>query len=63
MIRGFKIGVTRWAIQNGFPGHVWQRNYHDHIIRHERSLERVRAYIRANPENWMRDRNNPDRCR
>jgi putative transposase len=61
MIRGFKIGVTRWAHHNGFQDDVWQRNFHDHIIRNERSLERVRRYIRANPVNWTRDRQNSDR--
>jgi putative transposase len=61
MIRGFKIGVTRWARLHGHQSDVWQRNYHDHIIRNEHSLERVRRYIRANPANWARDRQNPDR--
>jgi putative transposase len=61
MIRGFKIGVTRWSGTHAGIGIVWQRNYHDHVIRNHRSLERVRAYIRANPVNWGRDRNNPER--
>lgn len=60
MVRGFKIGVTRWFRAQGWIGPVWQRNYHDHIIRHERSLDRIRACIRANPANWRRDRQNPD---
>jgi putative transposase len=46
---------------HGWIGAVWQHNYHDHIIRNERSLERIRAYIRNNPANWHRDRNNPGR--
>ncbi len=61
MVRGFKIAVTRYAKMQGVIGDVWQRGFYDHIIRHERSLERVRAYIRANPVNWNRDRNNPNR--
>ncbi len=61
MVRGFKIAVTRRMRMHGWIGPVWQRNYHDHIIRNERSLERIRAYIRNNPANWHRDRNNPDR--
>jgi REP element-mobilizing transposase RayT len=60
MVRGFKIGVTRWAgIHVGIEP-IWQRNYHDHVIRNHRSLERVRAYIRNNPANWARDRHNPE---
>jgi REP element-mobilizing transposase RayT len=31
---------------------VWQRNYHDHIIRDAQELARVRTYIRNNPMNW-----------
>lgn len=61
MVRGFKIGVTGWYRSQSWIGPVWQRNYHDHIVRHERSLDRIRAYIRANPVNWGRDRQNPDR--
>jgi putative transposase len=61
MVRGFKIAATRWMRSNGRVVPVWQRNYHEHIIRNERSLERIRAYIRANPVNWQRDRNNPGR--
>jgi REP element-mobilizing transposase RayT len=40
---------------------VWQRNYHEHIIRSQRSLDRIRRYIADNPKNWNRDRNNPHR--
>jgi REP element-mobilizing transposase RayT len=29
---------------------VWQRNYYERIIRNCRELDRIRAYIRANPE-------------
>jgi putative transposase len=61
MVRGFKTAVTRRMRMHGWIGGVWQQNYHDHIIRNERSLERIRAYIRNNPANWHRDRNNPQR--
>jgi REP element-mobilizing transposase RayT len=37
---------------------VWQRNYFDHIIRNERSLFRIRQYIRNNPKNWVADAQN-----
>lgn len=32
---------------------LWQRNYYDHIIRSERELDRIRAYIEANPTRWQ----------
>ncbi len=39
---------------------VWQRNYHEHIIRSEASLNAIREYIAGNPANWMNDRQNPN---
>ena len=37
---------------------IWQRSYHDHIIRNEESLNKIRDYIRNNPETWGEDKNN-----
>ena len=37
---------------------LWQRNYFEHIIRNEKSLDKIRQYIRNNPLNWETDRNN-----
>ena len=61
MIRGFKIGVTKWIRQNkNIDLHnVWQRNYYDHIIRDEVDLNRIREYIVNNPLKWDEDENNP----
>ena len=33
IIRGFKIGVTKWYRQNTNVHTVWQRNYFDRVIR------------------------------
>ena len=42
------------------PGQkLWQRNYFEHIIRNEQSLNKIRQYIKNNPSNWETDRNNP----
>jgi putative transposase len=44
----------------GTPGlAVWQRNYYEHIIRDEKSLDRIRRYIHENPARWMLDREDP----
>jgi len=40
---------------------IWQRNYHDHIIRNDKSLNKIRKYIRNNPLTWNSDIENPDR--
>ena len=60
IIRGFKIGVTKYCRNNNCGNVVWQRNFYDHIIRNERSLTRIREYIHNNPSQWASDRNNPD---
>jgi len=37
----------------------WQRNYYERIVRNEDELNRIRQYIRDNPEKWAEDKNNP----
>jgi len=51
IVRGFKIGVTKWFRQNTDIYNVWQRNYYEHIIRNDMELQRVREYIVKNPTN------------
>jgi len=58
IIRGFKIGVKKFATINNIS-FQWQPRFYDHIIRNESSLNHIRQYIINNPENWERDRNNP----
>ncbi len=52
IVRGFKIGVTKWARQNSHIHNIWQPNYHDRIIKNERALNAIRNYIRNNPRKW-----------
>lgn len=33
MVRGFKIGVTKWFRQQADIPTSWQRNYYEHVIR------------------------------
>jgi putative transposase len=40
-------------------GPIWQRNYYEHVIRDEESLDRIREYIATNPQRWDLDRENP----
>ncbi|WP_309379998.1 transposase [Paludisphaera borealis] len=42
-----------------FVDALWQRNYHEHVIRDEVSLERIHDYILDNPRRWAFDRENP----
>ena len=60
IVRGFKIGVTKWFRQNTRVHVVWQRNFYEHIIRNDDSLHRIREYILYNPIRWATDRDNPN---
>lgn len=59
IIRGFKIGVTKWCRQNNHE-FQWQKSFYDHIIRDEKSLDKIRKYIAENPLKWELDRSNPE---
>ncbi len=63
VVRVFKslsaIGVNRLLSRSGLP--LWQRNYFEHVIRSEESLNRIREYIETNPLSWEMDRENPER--
>ena len=63
IIRGFKSAVTnRINVLRNAPGApVWQRNFYEHVIRDDESLNRIREYIINNPQRWNLDRENP--CR
>ena len=70
-VGGFKSAVTkRIGELRGQPGRIgelrgqpgtpiWQRNYFEHVIRNEKSLQGIRQYIVDNPARWEFDRENP----
>jgi putative transposase len=62
IIRGYKAAVTKQIntiqINAGVydtPERIWQKNYYEHIIRNEVSLNKIREYILNNPFNWKED--------
>jgi putative transposase len=66
IIRWFKTMTTNEYIRNvkqndwhPFDKKLWQRNYYEHIIRSEKSLEAIRKYIIENPLKWEVDEENP----
>lgn len=60
LIRSYKsLVMRRIRRKDGYEGDLWQRNYHEHIIRNEKSLNYIREYIRDNPLRWDLDRENP----
>jgi REP element-mobilizing transposase RayT len=56
IVRGFKIGVTKWFRQHTDIYNVWHRNYYEHIIRNEIELHKICEYIQNNPLNWEIDK-------
>ncbi|OGQ81235.1 MAG: transposase [Deltaproteobacteria bacterium RIFCSPLOWO2_12_FULL_60_19] len=61
VVRSFKSAVAkRVNALRGTPGiPVWQRNYYEHVVRDEESLNRIRQYVADNPTRWAFDRENP----
>ena len=51
IVRGYKSGVSR---NIGFS--IWQRNYHDHIIRNKEEYQKISQYIDENPMRWKEDK-------
>ena len=64
IIRSFKSASThlinRLDKRKGIS--IWQRNYYEHIIRNEDSLNRIRRYIQENPIKWSIEPENLSRA-
>ena len=61
IVQNFKsISTRKMNAARGAPGApVWQRNYHEHVVRGDDDLRRIREYIIGNPARWDEDENNP----
>jgi REP element-mobilizing transposase RayT len=59
IVRGFKTFSARRVNERGDKrGTVWQRGYFERVIRNEKALDRIRAYIANNPAQWADDPDN-----
>lgn len=61
IIRWYKGRCTFEIRKRDYSDFAWQSRFYDHIIRNEKSLNRIREYIFNNPLRWQQDRENPDR--
>ena len=54
ILRGFMGTVTSQInhLRNTPGEKIWQRGFHDHIIRNKWSYHRISIYIRNNPKKW-----------
>lgn len=50
ILQQFKGAISKRA---GRP--LWQKGYHDHIIRNDADYRRIRQYIETNPAKWQED--------
>jgi REP element-mobilizing transposase RayT len=55
IVRGLKIGVTKWFRTRSPVLIVWQHNYDEHIIRDFATPQQIREYIARNPTKWSCD--------
>ena len=65
VVQRFKSLTTRLYIQGvkkedwePFDAKLWQRSFFEHVIRDDKSLNKIRVYIRDNPLNWELDKDN-----
>ena len=58
IVRGYKSSVTKQIniLRDCNECLVWQRNYHEHIIRNEQSYQTISNYIINNPSKWNDDK-------
>ena len=64
-VRAFKTFSSR-RINEGLNGKgrfQWQKSFHDHIIRNEQDLTRIREYIVNNPLKWDEDVENKNQAK
>jgi putative transposase len=56
-VGAFKSAVSKRINEiHQSPGEtIWQERFYDHIIRDEKSLQKIREYIVNNPINWQTD--------
>ena len=55
VIRQYKMSVTKKVRQRVPDFQVWQRSYHDHVIRNQAGYEKIWTYIENNPLKWEED--------
>ncbi|MGI0487253.1 transposase [Pantanalinema rosaneae CENA516] len=62
IVLNFKSVTTRSLnrIQRSPGNSIWQRNYYEHIVRSEESLQQIRQYIQNNPLSWQQEQLHPN---
>jgi putative transposase len=50
-----KACLEIYRTKNEIMGKLWQRNYHEHVIRNEQAYQKIADYIIHNPMKWIDD--------
>ncbi len=56
LMGAYKTTTSKQIHLLGYNVFAWQRSFHDHIIRHEQSYEKISTYIHNNPAQWQEDK-------
>ncbi len=55
LMGAFKTTSSKKIHELGYLKFSWQRSFHDHIIRDQKSYTNISNYIVSNPEKWQLD--------
>ncbi len=55
IIGQYKSGVSRKAKMLNVTNKIWQRSFHDHVIRSQTSYEKIWDYVQYNHKKWESD--------
>lgn len=60
VVKQFKGAVTKRLGRS-----IWQKSFHDHVVRNEQEYRKIAEYIENNPANWVLDQlyQEENRCR
>ncbi len=54
-IRNIKMNISKQLHNLKIEDSIWQRSFHDHIIRNEKEYQMIWQYIENNPRKWAED--------
>ena len=49
------VGQMKQAASKIMEKDIWQRSFHDHVIRNEKKYQKIWLYIEDNPRRWKED--------
>ncbi len=56
LMGAYKTTSSKLIRLAGLSDFVWQRSFHDHIVRNEQSFRHIKDYIENNPTRWQEDK-------